>query len=242
MKNDRKNQTLFAFALLFATFVLPVSCRKSAEEIAALISESEAAEIVETAVSDRTAGMTMPTVDVAQIISNSLNSCGIPGDTTLQKSNNGALGSYNYTFGLEWLVTCTPLGVPQSATAEVNGNGTFSSGHWAGNDQTTGTLTFSGLSPQETAYLVEGSYTLEGDITGDLRRVDPTFNCTTTISLSGLSISKTTYDITGGSGTVQVTGTNGQGNTRTLNGTLTFNGNGTVTVVVNGHTHTFPIK
>ncbi|MBK7938034.1 MAG: hypothetical protein IPJ82_13495 [Lewinellaceae bacterium] len=241
MKNNRKNLNLLILALFALPFLLLTSCRKSAEEIAALISESEAAEIVENAVSDRTAGMTMPTVDVAQILSNSLNNCGIPGDTTLQKSNNGALGSYNYTFGLGWLITCTPLGVPQSASVDVSGNGTFSTTHWSGSDQTTGNLTFTGLSPQEPAYLVNGTYALEGDVTGDLRRVDPTFDCTTTITLTNLSISKTTYEITGGTGTVQVTGTNGQGNTRTLNGTLTFNGNGTVTVVVNGHTHTFPV-
>lgn len=241
MKNNRKNQFLSVFVFFASALAFLSSCRKSTEEIAALISESEAAEIVETAVADRTAGLTMPTVDMAQIIDNSLENCGVPGDTTLQKSNSGANAAYNYTFGLEWLIHCNDLGIPQDANVEVNGNGSFSTNRWSGNDLATGALTFTGLNPQATAYIVNGSYTLTGDLTGDLRRIDPTFNCTTTITLTDLSISKSTYNITGGAGTVQVTGANGQGNTRTLDGTLTFNGDGTVTVVVNGHSHTFQL-
>ncbi|MBV6442851.1 MAG: hypothetical protein EPGJADBJ_04577 [Saprospiraceae bacterium] len=241
MKSDRKNQILPTLVLLASALAFLSSCRKSAEDIAALISESEAAEIVETAVSDRTAGMAMPTVEMAQMLGNYLENCGVPGDTTLQKSNSNAFASYNYTFGLEWLIHCNDLGIPLDASVEVSGNGSFSTTRWSGNDQASGSLAFTGLSPQEPAYLVNGAYTLTGDLTGDLRRIDPTFDCTTTIAIADLVISKDTYEITGGTGTVQVSGTNGQGNTRTLDGTLTFNGDGTVTVVVNGHSHTFQI-
>lgn len=241
MKFNRKNQTLAALLFFVSALACFSSCRKTAEDIIEIISESEAAEIAETAIAERTAGMSMPTVDMAQILETYLENCGVPGDTTLQKSNSGANASYNYTFGLEWLVNCNDLGVPQNAEVGLSGDGTFSTNRWSGDEQASGTLTFTGLNPQATDYIVNGSYTLEGDVTGDLRRVDPTFSCTTTITLVNVTISKSTYKITGGSGAVQITGTNGQGNTRTLTGTLTFNGDGTVTVVVNGHSHTFPV-
>lgn len=241
MKNNRKNLLLLNLALLTAALTFFVSCKKSGEEVAALLSESEAAEIAETAISDRSAGVAMPTIDATQIIESQLDNCNVPGDTSFQKSNSNAYATYNYTFGLEWLLTCNNLGIPQSASVEVNGNGSFSTARWEGSDATTGNLTLTGLSLQEPAYLVNGTYTLTGDLTGDLRRVDPTFDCTTAITLTNLSISKTTYAITGGTGTVAVTATNGQGNTHTLNGTLLFNGNGTATVTVNGHTHTFTL-
>lgn len=241
MKNNRKNLLLLNLALLAAALMFFVSCKKSGEEVAALLSESEAAEIAETAISDRSAGVAMPTIDATQIIESQLDNCNVPGDTSFQKSNSNAYATYNYTFGLEWLLTCNNLGVPQSASVEVNGNGSFSTTRWEGSDTATGNLTLTGLSPQEPAYLVNGTYTLTGDLTGDLRRVDPTFDCTTAITLTNLSISKTTYAITGGTGTVTVTATNGQGNTHTLNGTLIFNGDGTATVTVNGHTHTFTL-
>ena len=241
MKFNRKNQTLAALLFFVSALACFSSCRKTAEDIIEIISESEAAEIAETAIAERTAGMSMPTVDMAQILETYLENCGVPGDTTLQKSNSGANASYNYTFGLEWLINCNDLGVPQNAEVDLSGDGTFSTNRWSGDEQASGTLTFTGLNPQATDYIVNGSYTLEGDVTGDLRRVDPTFSCTTTIALVNVTISKSTYKITGGSGTIQITGTNGQGNTRTLDGTLTFNGDGTVTVVVNGHSHTFPV-
>lgn len=241
MKNNRKNLLLLNFALLAATLLLFVSCKKSGEEIVEFLSESEAAEIAEAAISSRSAGAAMPTVDAAQIIESQLYNCNVPGDTTFQKSNSNAYATYQYIFGLEWLLTCNNLGVPQSATVGISGNGTFATAHWEGTDTANGNLTFTGFNPQEPAFIANGSYTLAGDLTGDLRRVDPSFDCTTDITLVNLGISKTTYDITGGSGTIQITATNGQGTSRTLHGTLIFNGDGTVTVTVNGHTHTFPL-
>lgn len=123
----------------------------------------------------------------------------------------------------------------------IAANGTFTSANWAGNDQTTGQLAFTGLAPSATDYVVNGAYTLAGELTGDLRRVDPSLNVSTQLNLSALNIHKSDYQITGGTGTLVITATNGQGNTQTVNGTLVFNGNGTATVTVNGHTHTFPI-
>ncbi|MCB0528694.1 MAG: hypothetical protein H6565_03595 [Lewinellaceae bacterium] len=242
MTNRLKNQTLLVATAIIAAMLAFGACRKSSEEIAAIISDSEAAEMVENNVSERTAGITTPTVDMAQIIGAYLDNCGVPGDTTIQKSNSNGQLSYACTYGLDWLINCNNLGVPQSAQVGVTGNGSFSTAHWEGQDQTSGSLTFAGLNPQASAYMVEGTYTLQGDVTGDLRRIDPTVNCTTTITLTGLGISKSDYSITGGNSTVQVVATNGMGNTRTLDGTIVFNGDGTATVVINGHSHTFPIQ
>ncbi len=221
-----------------ATLFIFASCRKSGEEIIALLSETEAAEILETSVSAKMAGFTMPTVDMAQILENYLNSCNVPGDTSLQKSKTAVGATYNYTFNMDWLVTCSNLGVPQSAAVGIAGNGTFSSPHWSGSDVTVGELVFTGLSPQEPAYIVNGTYELEGDLTGNLRRVDPTLNCVTELNISNLTISKSSYQVTGGSGTAKITGSS-NGRQQTLNGVLTFHADGTVTVTVNGHTHDF---
>ncbi len=78
------------------------------------------------------------------------------------------------------------------------GNGSFGTPHWTGSDATTGDLVFTGLSPQETNYIVSSSYHLQGDLTDALRRTDPT-----------------------------------------LNASLTFNADGTVTVTVHDHTHQY---
>ncbi len=240
MQINRLNFRALTLTLCAALFSL-IACRKNAEEIVALLSESEAAEIAEAAVAERTAGATMPTVDMAEILASVPQTCDVPGDTSFQKSNSAGAASYNYTFNLAWLLDCSDLNVPQSASVDISGLGTFSNNNWTGNEQSTGQLTFTGLAPSATDYVVNGSYTLAGDLTGNLRRVDPTLNVTTEIALSGLTLRKSDYQITGGTGTLLMTATNGQGTSQTVNGTLVFNGNGTVTVTVNGHAHTFPI-
>lgn len=239
MKSTKKNLLPF-FALLFvAALATLTSCRKDAEDIIELLTNSEAAEIIEDAVANKTAGFTAPTIDAAAIIDAYLNSCGVPGDTSINKVKTTGLATYDYSFGMDWLVTCSDLGIPQSANVGIAGNGDFTSPHWAGTEATIGDLSFTGLSPQESSYTVNGSYDLTGDLTGSLRKVSPSFDCVVALDLTNLLIDKTTYKITGGSGIATVTASTANGQTKTLTGTLLFNGNGSATVEVNGHEHTF---
>jgi hypothetical protein len=238
MKSIQKNLMPLA-VLFFALLTTLASCRKDPEEVIELLTESEAAEIIEDAVATRTAGFTLPAIDAAQIVETYLNSCNTPGDTSLQKSKSSGAATYNYTFDMDWLVACSDLGVPLSAQVGIAGAGTFGSPHWSGTDQTTGNLNFTGLSPQEINYVVSGDYNLTGNLTGSLRRVTPSFDCTLALELTNLTMDKNTYKITGGTGTAVVTASTANGQSKTLNGTLAFNGNGSVTVEVNGHEHTF---
>ena len=232
---------MFPVLVVFAALAFG-SCGKNAEEALALLTETEAAEIVENSVSDRSAGATLPTVDVTQLIESALTNCGIPGDTTLQRSKTTGAVTYNYTFNLGWLVNCNNLNIPQSASVTVGGNGAFATARWTGADTASGSLTLTGLSPQATAYVLAGNYTLQGSATGNYRKVDPTLSCNTALTLTDLNIRKSDHKITGGTGTAVVTVSSANGQTQTVNGALLFNGDGTVTLTVNGHTHTFPIQ
>ncbi|MBK6998394.1 MAG: hypothetical protein IPH31_27270 [Lewinellaceae bacterium] len=239
MKSIQKNLLPFFSVLFFAALATLTSCRKDPEEIIELITNSEAAEIIEDAVANRTAGLTAPTIDAAAIVDAYLNSCGIPGDTSFNKVKTGGAATYDYTFGMDWLVTCSNLNVPQTANIGIEGNGNFTSPHWLGSEATIGDLTFTGLNPQESSYVVNGSYDLTGNLTGSLRKVSPSFDCIVALDLTNLLLDKTTYKITGGSGFATVTASTANGQSRTLTGTLVFNGNGSATVEVNGYEHTF---
>ena len=229
---------MITLLVVLAAALLP-ACNKSAEEVLTLLSETEAAEIVENSVSQRSAGAAMPTVDMAQLLEDYLQNCGVPGDTTLQRGKTAGPVTYTYSCGLDWLVNCNQFNIPQDATVSTTGNGSFQTARWTGTDTASGSLTFTGLNPQAAAYIANGSYTLDGNVTGNLRKTDPTLDVNTTITLTDLTIRKSDYQITGGTGAVVIVATNGRGRTETVNGALTFNSDGTVTVVVNGHTHTF---
>lgn len=240
MQIFRSRLSILTFALFVALFTF-ASCRKDAEEIVALLTDSEAAEIAESAVAERTAGATMPTIDMSEILAAIPQTCDVPGDTILQRTGGVAGTSYNYSFTLDWLVDCNDFGIPQSASVDVTGAGTFSSAHWSGNDQCTGDLAITGVAPSATDYVVNGSFALTGSMTGSLRHNDPTLTVNTTVNLSNMTVRKSDYVITGGNGTLVITASNAQGNSQTVNGALVFNGDGTVTVTINGHSHNFPI-
>lgn len=228
-------------ALTLLTTTLLLACRKNAEEVVEMLSNTEAAEIMESAVASRSAGATMPAEEMAKMLEADLGDCGTPGDTSFQRSSTAGPVNYNYLFNLDWLINCNNAGIPQGAQVGVAGNGTFNTQRWSGNDVTTGALVFTGLNPQATAYTVNGSYTLDGGLTGNLRNIDPSLNVEITVNLTDLTIRKSDRFITGATGTVVLVATNARGRTETVNGALVFNGDGTATVTVNGFSYTFPL-
>lgn len=229
------------FLILLASLILATSCRKNAEEVTELLSESDAAELTEAAVSERTGGSSMQTVDMTTVIEAYLDQCGVPGDTAFTRSSSAALYSYNYTFNMDWLLHCTDLGFPIDAAVEVAGNGSFGTQRWDGMGQGSGNFVLTGLGLQEDEYLANGAYILTANVTGDLRRTDPSFDASISLTLSDLSIRKSDGYITGGSGTVTVTASGSNGNSKTRTGTLVFNGNGTATVTIGSHVYSFPV-
>lgn len=236
------SNSIFALVLLVSGTLFTTSCRKNAEEVQALVTDSEAAEILETTISERSAGMTVPTTEMAEIATESSLDCGLTNDTSFQVSKTVGLNSYSRNFNLQWTVNCTQFGVPENALFNVSGSGTFGSANWTGNTTADGALTFTGLSLQQPNYTAYGTYNYAGTLQGDLRRTDPTLSCVATITMDNLTISKATNEITSGSGSATLTVTSASGQTASFTGTVVYNGNGTVTVVVNGHTHTFQLN
>ncbi len=240
MINQCKIQSFLTLIVMLAMLSTNASCQKTREKDDVLVTETEAAEIAETAVAERSAGVAQATTESTEMIASSSQVCGSTHDTTFQASKTMGAVSYNQQSQLHWSIQCTNL-IPQTAQLTLTGNGNFTSNHWDGDNQASGTMTITGLQPQSTTYNASGTYTRTGNLTGDLRNSNPTFNCVTTVTLANLTISKSSQQITAGSGTVTVTASGAGGQSTTLTGTLTFNGDGTATVVINGHTRTFTL-
>lgn len=239
MKNMRN--PIIALCILLASSLALTSCRKDAEDIQAILSNSEAAEVMEIMITERTAGMTTPTIDMAAIVESVDITCGVTGDTAYTLTKSVGATTYSRNFNMSWLVTCNNVNIPQSVDFDVNGTGTFTGLNWTGSTTSTGEMAFTGLGVQATDYNASGSYQYTGTFTGDLRRTDPSVNCVANLALTNLVINKSTQQITGGTGTATLTATSASGQTATFNVTIVFNGNGSVTVEVNGHSHTFQV-
>lgn len=239
MKNMR-NPIIALFVLIAGSLSL-TSCRKDAEDIQAILSNSEAAEVMEIMITERTAGMTTPTIDMAALIESVDITCGVTGDTAYTLTKSVGATTYSRNFNISWLVTCNNANIPQSVDFDVDGSGTFTGLNWTGSTTSTGEMAFTGLGVQATDYNASGSYQYTGTFTGDLRRTDPSVNCVADLTLTNLVINKSTQQITGGTGTAKLTATSASGQTATFNVTIVFNGNGSVTVEVNGHSRTFQV-
>ena len=145
MKNMFQNPVRLVLALVTGAALTLSACKKDPEQIAALISESEAAEIIEASLSARTAGMTAPAIDMAELLESLLDDCGVPGDTAIQRADNLGPATYTYALDLDWLVNCNALNVPIDATFDASGTCAFTSNHWNGAEQSSVNLTFTGL-------------------------------------------------------------------------------------------------
>lgn len=232
-------KNLFFIALLGLAVFSLTSCRKDPEEVVALLTDSEAVEILEDAIASKTSGMTAPTIEASELVGAYIENCNVPGDTTFANTKSVGAVTHDYDYSLDWLVSCENL-VPQSAAVGINGAGEFTSLHWDGLNTIEGDLVFTGLSPSQTEYIVNGSYDQVGNLTGSVRQRNPTFSCTVAMSLDNLTLNKTTQRFTGGSGDATVTANAANGETKTISGTFVFNADGTVTITLStGHSHTF---
>lgn len=236
------NQVIKSFSLLILTSLMlaVTSCKKDDAETDELITDAEAAEMVEATVSERSAGASMTFEESAQSYETAASICGSAYDTSFQVSYQFGQWTYNKQTTLAWNIVCVNF-VPQSANFSMDGNSSFTTPRWNGVMATDGSYTLSGLQPGAPNYTLAGSYHAEGQMSGNLRNRDPQLNSIIDLNLTNIGIDKDSYDITGGSGAVSITVTNGSGQSRTVNGSIVFHGNGTATVTVNGYAYTFDL-
>jgi hypothetical protein len=105
---------------------------------------------------------------------------------------------------------------------------------------TLGDFNVTGVEPVTTEFVYNGTYTRNGSMTS-LVREENTFDYTLTMALSQVKQSKTTYQISSGSATINLTCTVSDGQTFVFSGTLTFNGSQNCTLVIGTKTLNFQI-
>jgi hypothetical protein len=235
-------KNILLFSLLSALTLSLVACSKDESNAPEVVSDQEATEIMESAVSSRSGGMDESLDNMMEMSAVAMNGlCGQPEDTTFSFNGSNLYATYNYTNTLSWLLTCSNFGVPQQLGFQINASASFDAARWDGSSTATGDLVVTGLKLLDTAYIVNGTYAHQGNVTGTLRNADPALDAILDVTLFDLTIRKQDRFITGGNGAFILAVTNAAGKTRTVNGTLVFNGDGTATVTVGGYSHTFPI-
>lgn len=162
-------------------------------------------------------------------------------DTTIHKSgtinDNGEIYTWDYTvvgkskFHLTNGTVAEDFvqGQTESADVTITSNGTYEVPVLKGNDNIAATLNIGGILPASSATItLGGAYSRKGAVTG--KAEGNTFTYDNSFSLSNVVVSRLTKQVTGGGGTLKVTGSlnNSSGETFSdyaYSGTITFLGN-----------------
>ncbi len=222
--------------MLAMASLMIVSCNK--EEDPAM-TEEQAADYIETSISSSDGGFNEELRKVVELAyAEYENNCSYTGDTTFTSEYNG-VRSYNYTSTMDWFVTCDGLAV-SSITFNLNKTGNYEGPRLTRQGTTTGSITISDLL-NTTSYTANGSLTSNGsaEFTGVKNNVSTTMS--SSMTLSNLSVNKTSYEIESGAASVQIDAT-GNSNSASFNASVTFNGGGSADITINGTTYSITIR
>ena len=104
-------------------------------------------------------------------------------------------------------------------------------------DSVVSGLQVTGLAPAQAIAVLNGSYVREGYQESKVHNMNH-FSSEVTITVNNLSVNKYTQAITGGTATVVFNGVGSAGGNYSFTGSITFNGNETATLIVNGNSYT----
>ncbi|MEM1320098.1 MAG: hypothetical protein AAGG75_07550 [Bacteroidota bacterium] len=231
------------FSLLIIAFGVIVfsSCSKQEEATIqqATLTEEETIEVVQQALGSSSYGMLMQAEEAAVMadeeLSASILPCGVRYDTTIVRANDPqAVRNYNYVINRSFELICN-FGVPQEIIVSKTSSGQYTAPRMSSDDSSTFNASISNLLFGQ-AYIYNGSYTRQGTQTINIR-AEKNFESDLTIQTTGLLINKATRKVVGGSSTFSLTGTNTEGQPFSYVGSITYNGNGSATLEINGNVY-----
>ncbi|TNF45897.1 MAG: hypothetical protein EP305_12715 [Bacteroidetes bacterium] len=214
--------------LLFST-----SCGKRKK-----ISEEDAVDYIAYTLSQNGDGIAKQSSDIAKDMSQVISflPCGATKDTTVHFTISGAI-SADFTFVRHYELVCS---TDTSIICSGTNTGYFENNKLKINNSSTRQWTTTGIGVNYSNYTFNGTSSGGGTWISKVRR-EKTINTDWTIVNTNVIIDKTTRKITSGSGTFNLSCSVVDGNDYTYSGTITYNGNGSATIVINGNTYTVQI-
>lgn len=164
--------------------------------------------------------------------------CGLQFDTAYTRTGN-TNGNYSYSVDWDYLLACVN-GMPDSITVNQNMQGSYSTSLISGVDTSSATLTITGIQPSSSAITVNGTYTRNGQESSKVRTL-LSYYAVMTFNIIGLTMNKSTQQITGGTATVGFIGVGTAPNYKTYSsyytGYVQFNGDNTASITINGNAY-----
>lgn len=217
------------FVFFFALALVACDDDQAAVEI---VTEEEAAEAIENALSTETEGMTAQASTSARM-ADDYTDCGVTFDSTITATDAIGALTYNYTFNWNGELSCSGA-VPSQLSLDYTMTGTYDGPRMSSSDNATATITLTGLAPTKTQYTINGTYSRNGTQSSKIRD-QRSFSSTITVAATDWLVNKDSQELEGGSATVVISGESSEGTAFSYTGTLTLLGNKSATLVINGN-------
>ena len=180
-------------------------------------------------------GQTINSIGVASV----KQACG----TTLADSatNAGSADSVTWSYFVKYTHTlnCNANEAPDNIVNTLAFHGDYSGPNISTTGTGTANATIAGLTVNATNFVINGEYKRAGSFTSKVGN-KASGNSNVDITLTNVTLSKPERKITGGTGTISVTGTSPKGSF-SFTGTIVFNGDGTATLTVSDASYTIDL-
>ncbi len=218
--------------IVLSLFLGVVSCKKAADTGATGVTTDQVADISAGSLSLNSEGLATNSNDIASDALSNDQGCGTT--VTDSTTKTGTSNNVNYNYFLKYIktLTCNQSNEHDNIVYDLSFHGQYQGPNITSLDTGTSDFKIAGFTSGASLFVINGEYKRTGKFTsnsGD--KISGTSSID--IVVTNLKVSKTTKAITSGTATIAISVTTTKG-TFNFNGPLTFNGDGTATLVING--------
>lgn len=230
-----KTLKIGAFAILG---LLAVACND--DDNTAELSSEEQAEMVASSLGESglsgSAEQSAEYADEATDASGKMAECGYSATETADINLGTSFITFSLSYSYDVAVNCDDNSEPESFTSEFEYEGTFDAPRFASQHSGSGFLTITSLEEENDNYEINGSYKRSGDFQSKIRN-QASGDHTLEITADAVTVNKVDKEITGGTASVSASGEIEGKGSYSFDAEVTFNGDGTATIVVSGTTY-----
>ncbi|MGF1636836.1 MAG: hypothetical protein ACFCUU_07160 [Cyclobacteriaceae bacterium] len=231
MKKSNLSLIISGLAILLSASILQ-SCEK---EEALVVTEEDAADIIAASFGSQTGGIAHEVAINTEYISEETNELECGSSRTIIKSfvKSEGVNTGNITYNWDLSRNCSSEVTYLNWVG--NFNGSFETPRLSGSTSGTRNWLITGFESENNFLTFNGSINRNGSHNSKVRQ-RRSFSTEISYEFSEVVVSKGTHEIQSGTGTVQISIEGSNGGSKSFSGNITFNGNGSVTVVLNNET------
>jgi hypothetical protein len=237
-----KTLKIGAFAILG---LLAVACNDDDDNNTAKLSSEEQAEMVASSLGESglsgSAEQSAEYADEATGASGKMAECGYSATESANINGGTSLITFSLSYSYDVAVNCDDNSELESFTSEFEYEGAFDAPRFASQHSGSGFLTITSLDEENDDYEINGSYDRSGAFQSKIRN-QASGNHTLDINVDAVTVNKVNKEITGGTASVSARGEIEGKGSYSFDADVTFNGDGTATIVVSGTTYNVDLE